>query len=306
MPVWQPVVSVSKIAFAAIQASLLARMPVSSADSSPAAVLHAVDTDFTVLDETEDFIVINKPAPLQVHPSTPNGTLTLWHGLRDLLAYELANGGQISIINRLDRETSGTVLVAKHRGAARLLGIAMQERLIHKSYLAIVHGWPEWAEYDCDLPLRRKGEVLDSPVWVRQMVHAGGAPCRTRFRRLLTTVHPLAGRLSLVEAEPVTGRMHQIRAHLSHLGHPILGDKIYGPDERCYLEFIETGWTPALAARLFFSRQALHSHRLAVESPDLKAAWQAPVPADMMQWLPAEADVRSAGQVNGLASPGGL
>jgi 23S rRNA pseudouridine1911/1915/1917 synthase len=248
-------------------------------------VLHAVNPHFTVLDETDDFIVVDKPAPLQVHPSTPNGAWTLWHGLNGLLAYEMANGGQISIINRLDRETSGTVLVAKNQPAARRFGIAMQERLFHKTYLAIVHGWPEWETLDLDAPILRKGEVLESPIWVKQMVHNEGAASRTQFRRLQKVEHPQAGKLALVEAKPITGRMHQIRVHAAHLGHPLLGDKIYGADESCYLDFIETGWTADLERRLLFSRQALHSRQLAVDMPDGRLVWEARLPADMAAWL---------------------
>lgn len=252
-------------------------------------VLHAVNPDFTILDETDDYIVVDKPAPLQVHPSTPNGTWTMWHGLNELLVYELANGGQISIINRLDRETSGTVLVAKTQPTARRFGIAMQERQIHKTYLAIVHGWPEWSELDCQGPILRKGEVMESPIWVKQMVHPEGAACQTRFKLLKTVAHKVAGKLALVEASPITGRMHQIRVHLAHLGHPILGDKIYGEDGRCYLDFIETGWTPDLERRLLFSRQALHSHRLEVQEAAGVLAWTAPLPVEMEKWLVGEA-----------------
>ncbi len=248
-------------------------------------MLHAVNPDFTVLDETDDYIVVDKPAPLQVHPSTPNGTWTLWHGLNGLLAYEMANGGQISIINRLDRETSGTVLVAKNQATARRFGIAMQERQFHKTYLAIVHGWPTWQGLDCEGPILRKGDIAESPIWVKQMVHPDGVACQTRFRLLQTVEHGQAGQLALVEASPVTGRMHQIRVHLAHLGHPILGDKIYGVDERCYLDFIETGWTPDLERRLHFSRQALHSCRLEVQAPDFHHIWEAALPAEMQRWL---------------------
>lgn len=247
------------------------------------AVLRAVNTAFNVLDETDDYIVVNKPAPLQIHPGAPNGTPTLWHGLCDLLAYELANGGQVSIINRLDRETSGTVLVAKNAATARLFGMAMQERRIHKTYLAIVHGWPEWESLELDAPILRKGEVAESAIWVKQMVHADGAPCRTDFR-VLSRHHHLGMPLALVEASPVTGRMHQIRVHLSHLGHPIAGDKIYGADETCYLEFIETGWTPALEKKLLLSRQALHSFRLAVDCPGFQGAWEGPLSEELRVW----------------------
>jgi 23S rRNA pseudouridine1911/1915/1917 synthase len=250
-----------------------------------APVLRAVNTAFTVLDETDDYIVVDKPAPLQIHPGTPDGTPTLWHGVKDLLAYEVANGGQVSIINRLDRETSGVVLIAKNASTARRFGIAMQERHVHKDYLAIVHGWPEWETLDCDAPILRKGEVMESPIWVKQMVHADGVPSRTSFCCMTQVTHHRAGRLALVRASPVTGRMHQIRVHLSHLGHPVLGDKIYGLDERCYLEFIDTGWTPALEQKLLFSRQALHSSRLRIEEGGFAGMWEAEMPPEMRAWI---------------------
>lgn len=248
-------------------------------------MLRAVNTAFTLLDETDDYLVVDKPAPLQIHPSAPDGPPTLWHGVRDLLAYEIANGGQVSIINRLDRETSGTVLIAKNQATARRFGIAMQERQIHKTYLAIVHGWPDWQTLDLEAPILRKGEVTESPIWVRQMVHENGSPSRTIFRVLQKVSHPVAGPLALIEARPITGRMHQIRVHLAHLGHPILGDKIYGLDERCYLDFIDQGWTEDLKRRLLFSRQALHSHGLEIETPDTHLRWLAPLPREMQAWL---------------------
>jgi 23S rRNA pseudouridine1911/1915/1917 synthase len=249
-------------------------------------------TNFSIIDETDDYIVVDKPAPLQIHPGSLHGAPTLWHGLRDLLAYEMANGGQVSIINRLDRETSGTVLVAKHQRAARQYGMAMQEHRIHKVYHAIVHGWPEWETLDLEAPILRKGEVTESIIWVRQMVHETGSPCRTDFQLLRRVEHPIAGKLSLIQAAPVTGRMHQIRVHLSHLGFPILGDKIYGLDEQCYLDFIDTGWTPDLARRLFSSRQALHSHRLEINTPEFAQAWHCPLPPELNRWL-MEASVSS-------------
>jgi len=242
----------------------------------------ANDPQFTVLDETADYIVVDKPAPLKIHPSTPGGVETLWDGLRGLLAYELANGGQISIINRLDRETSGVVLVAKTAKKARQFGLAMQRRQIRKHYLALVHGWPEWQEITLDAPILRKGEITPSPIWVRQMVHPQGAPCETHFR-VIERAHAPCGPVALVEAQPKTGRMHQLRVHLSHLGHPIVGDKIYGHDERCYLDFIDHGWTEPLAARLYFHRQMLHSWQLLVETDGFSGHWTAPIPS---AWSP--------------------
>src|SRR3954447_20607427 len=99
---------------------------------------------FKIIDETDDYIVVDKPAFLLTHPTKADHRTTLWKELRELLAFEIANGGQVSIVNRLDRETSGVVLVAKTSAAARRFGLLMQDRHLHKEYLAIVHGWPDW------------------------------------------------------------------------------------------------------------------------------------------------------------------
>jgi 23S rRNA pseudouridine1911/1915/1917 synthase len=237
------------------------------------------DATFTVIDESDDYIVVNKPAPLQIHPGDPNGPPTLWHRLCDLLSYEIANGGQVSIINRLDRETSGVVLVAKSQPVARLFGMAMQERRIHKTYTALVHGWPEWSERTLDAPILRAGEVQSSDIWVKQRVHEQGVPCRTIFR-VLQRIERGEQKFALIEAKPETGRMHQIRVHLNHLGLPIVGDKLYGLDDRCYLEFIETGWTAALEQKLILPRQALHSSRLELTIDGYPNCWEAPVPQE--------------------------
>lgn len=237
------------------------------------------DATFTVIDESDDYIVVNKPAPLQIHPGDPDGPPTLWHRLCDLLSYEIANGGQVSIINRLDRETSGVVLVAKTQPVARLFGMAMQERRIHKTYTALVHGWPDWNEQTLDAPILRAGEVHSSDIWVKQIVHDQGVPCRTIFR-VLQRFERNSQHFALIEAKPETGRMHQIRVHLSHLGLPIVGDKLYGLDDRCYLEFIETGWTPALEQKLILPRQALHSARLELNLEGFPSFWEAPMPPE--------------------------
>jgi 23S rRNA pseudouridine1911/1915/1917 synthase len=237
------------------------------------------DATFTVIDESDGYIVVNKPAPLQIHPSAPNGPPTLWHRLCDLLSYEIANGGQVSLINRLDRETSGVVLIAKNHELARLFGMAMQERKIHTTYTALVHGWPEWDEKALDAPILRAGEVQEADIWVKQIVHPQGTTCRTSFRTLQRFERdgmPFA----LIEAKPETGRMHQIRVHLHHLGFPIVGDKLYGRDDRCYLEFIETGWTPALEKKLILPRQALHSSRFELNLAGFPSSWEAPMPLE--------------------------
>ncbi len=238
------------------------------------------NTQFSIIDETADYLVVCKPAPLKVHPGTPDGVETLYDGLRGLLSFELANGGQISIINRLDRETSGVTLVAKNATTARRFGLAMMAQRFAKTYLAIVHGWPTWDVRSENGPILRRGEVEPSPIYVKQIVHPTGSPCLTHFATLERRRDSVGRRFSLIEAHPHTGRMHQIRVHLSHLGHPVVGDKLYGPDETCYLDFIAQGWTPELAERLILRRQALHSTRMELaENPPL--FWDSPLPSDL-------------------------
>ena len=234
-----------------------------------------------IIAESDDWIVVNKPPHIEAHPSKPNGRLTLWDGLRELLAYEIANGGQVSLINRLDRETSGLTLVAKTRPAARALHIEMEARAFEKEYLAIVWGWPAQDEWIVDAPLLRLGATGPSRIHLKQAVHPDGAAARTTFRVERRFTH--GGAFALVRAFPATGRMHQIRVHLAHSGHAVVGDKLYGPDEACYLEFIDTGWTPALAARLLLPRHALHSAILRLPTRGL--AWEAPLPGDLAGFL---------------------
>ena len=235
--------------------------------------------DFAIVAEGDDFIVVDKPPFLLVHPTKPTGARTLWGELKQLLAFEIANGGQVSIVNRLDRETSGLVLVAKNSGAARRFGLMMQEQRIAKEYLAIVKGWPEWDYKSVEAPLARQGVYEPSVIWLKQTVHPAGAPARTNFQLERRFTRTAAGdRFSIVRALPRTGRTHQIRVHLASLGHPIVGDKIYGPDEKLYLQFIETGWTPELARQLLLPRHALHSATLEIEGG---ARWTSLLPADL-------------------------
>jgi 23S rRNA pseudouridine1911/1915/1917 synthase len=269
-------------------------------------------SDFKIVDETHDYIVVDKPPFLLTHPTKPDQRTTLWKELRDLLAFEIANGGQVSIVNRLDRETSGLVLVAKTAAAARRFGLLMQEHRLHKEYLAIVWGWPEWETTMVDAPLTRQGKHQPSAIWLKQMIHSDGAPAQTEFRveqhftRSTSPPSTAASRLplpgqgedggegrikiqkgncafsenkfALIRAIPRTGRTHQIRVHLASLGHPVVGDKIYGPNEQLYLEFIETGWTPNLERQLLLPRHALHSTKLAIENGQ---QWNSSPPAEM-------------------------
>ena len=239
--------------------------------------------DFAIVAESDDFLVVEKPPFLLVHPTKPSGARTLWGELKQLLAFEIANGGQISIVNRLDRETSGLVLVAKNARAARRFGLLMQEQQIEKEYLAIVWGWPEWETRSVEAPLARQGAHLPSPIWLKQTVHPLGAPAHTDFRvEDRFTRGPNGERFALIRAYPRTGRTHQIRVHLASLGHPIVGDKIYGPDEKLYLEFIETGWTPRLERQLLLPRHALHSAALEIVGGE---RWISSLPVDLASFL---------------------
>ena len=240
-----------------------------------------------IVDESSDWIVLDKPPFLQVHPHKPDGSYTLWHGLRELLAFEMVNGGQISIINRLDRETSGLTLVCKTTESARQFSLLMQRHCIRKEYLAIVLGWPEHDHYDINAPLARLGAHEPSNIWLRQTVHPDGAQSRTRFKvekRFLRRNAPF----SLIRAFPETGRTHQIRVHLAHLGHSIVGDKIYGPDSNHYLRFIETGWTAELEESLLMPRHALHSVKLHGIDGANEWLWETELPQDMTAFMSDE------------------
>lgn len=234
--------------------------------------------------EGNDWLVADKPAGLLTHPTRPDGAPTLWDGLRSLLAYELAGGGRLSIITRLDRETSGLVLVALTTRRARALGLAMQHGEINKEYLAIVRGVPDWDEKFVEAPIIRQGEVRESKIWLQRCVDERGAPSCTGFRverRFVFAGHEMA----LVRARPQTGRTHQIRVHLAYEGFPVVGDKIYGARAEAYLEFIETGWTPKLAHELLLPRHALHACGLEFEDAEGRQKVSIGLAEDMLALL---------------------
>lgn len=252
----------------------------------------AVDPSFTVIDETEHWIVVDKAAPLIVHETGNPFEVTLMDGLEQLLSYEIANGQRPALIHRLDRETSGVILVSKTLEWTRQFNRAMGDRLFSKTYHAIVHGWPDWPDspehhISCDQPLIRAGEVEESLVYVRQCVHPDGLPSRTDFRCLERFTHN-GEPLSLIEARPLTGRTHQIRAHLGHLGHPIVGDKIYRDQGRTYCEFLKLRQDSPLCAALLLPRHALHASQLSLDIPGCKRTWEAPIPRDFNVILPAQ------------------
>jgi 23S rRNA pseudouridine1911/1915/1917 synthase len=243
-----------------------------------------VVVNFKVIDESDDWIVVDKPAPLIVHPANRKPEPTLLGGLERLLAYDIATGACLGIVNRLDRETSGLVLVAKTTAAARELGMIFERREAEKEYLAIVAGWPAADGWECDAPIVRAGELGSSGIWVRQAVSAEGKECRTRFR-----VESRFGRggkiFSLVRCFPETGRMHQLRVHLAHGGFPIVGDKLYSGDGAEYLEWMDLGWTPELEKRLILPRHALHAACLSVPWSGEMRRWKADLPTDFEEFM---------------------
>lgn len=235
--------------------------------------------EFRVIDETDDWIVVDKPAPLAVHPANGKVEATLLGGLEELLVYERANGGRLSILTRLDRETSGLVLVAKHAAAARHFSRQFERREIGKEYLAVVHGWPEWEETRMEASILRAG----GEIWLRQAVDPAGRDCVTGFRVERRFSNAL-GNFALLRCFPETGRMHQIRVHLEHAGYPLVGDKIYGTDGRAYLEQVAGGLSDASVARLILPRHALHACRLMAEWDGRRMDWRSGLPADLTRF----------------------
>ncbi len=212
---------------------------------------------FDVVHEDAGLLVINKPAGLVCHPTKGDAYSSLISRVRIYLA-KADDTASAHLVNRLDRETSGLVLVAKNPETAGQLGTIWETRAVEKEYAAIVHGHVREEHGVIDAPL---GKDETSVVAIKDAVRADGAAAQTEFhveRRFARD-----GReFSWLRVLPRTGRKHQIRIHLAHHGHPIVGDKIYGGDETRYLKFIVDALTPDDWNELLLPNQALHAGAL--------------------------------------------
>jgi len=218
-----------------------------------------VDWEVGVIHEDEDFLVLDKPGNLPCHPAGCYFNNTLWAALKEGRIGQLPPLDDVHFINRLDRETSGLVLLAKHPKAARRGASLLQQSNSCKIYQVLVEGvFPEsldacgWLYHDpAALVNKRRSFAYEKPSAL------AAENAETHFRLL----RQLPGR-SLVEATLGTGRLHQIRATLRSLGYPVVGDKLYGPDETIFLRFISHTMTPDDIRMLDWPRQALHAWML--------------------------------------------
>ena len=239
-------------------------------EEAPLVDLH--DFPDWIVQEDDNLLIINKPGWLVCHPSK-NGPMSSLVGV----VGEYTGAKKLHLVARLDRETSGLIIFAKRPSVARKFQMAIQNRIVKKTYLALMDGELDApVQVDRSIARRRGG-----PVMVKSEV----SDDRTA-QSAVTDFHPIISRngLTLCRVEPQTGRKHQIRVHAEHLGHRIVGDKIYGPDETLYIEFIEKGWTERLAASLPMQRQALHCYEYDFQFPEGSIRFTAPLATDIMAY----------------------
>jgi len=235
--------------------------------------------DLVILYEDGDALAVDKPAGQPVHPSGRHLSGTLIQEVHARYAQGDLLPAPVQLCHRIDRETSGVVLLAKGQRAQRRIRRQFDRRTIEKEYLAIVHGLPEREEGTIELPL---GPAHKSSVRMKITVQEGGWEARTHWKLL-----ERRGNVALLSCTPVTGRQHQIRVHLAAIGLPIVGDKLYGEDEDLFLKNARQALEPRDLETLRLPRHALHSHRLTWLSPttgDPRTA-SSPLPRDLRDFL---------------------
>lgn len=246
------------------------RIVLSEPDGSPGIlpIFHPLD----IIYEDEDILVINKPSGMPVHPSQGHYENTLANAVcgyfsRQNIPYTFR------CVNRLDRDTTGLVILAKHLLSSAILNQAVARREIHREYIAIVDGiTPESGIVNA--PIGRK----NASTIERQVDFINGQTAITHYRRLAHT-----DACSLLSLHLETGRTHQIRVHMSHLGYPLLGDFLYHPDYSDTKPASESDALPHILMPKQIKRQALHSYRLQFTHPitGIPMDFSAPLPADM-------------------------
>ncbi len=258
----------------------------------PAPVEPAVVLDYTVLHRDADLLVLDKPAGLPVHPSARYHN----HTLTAVMRARMGKGHGWEMAHRLDRETSGVLIFGRHGGSATALKHAFFARTVEKRYWALCFGCIS-EHVRIDMPL---GPAKNSAVHIKigpRALDDGGV-------HAVTGVYPIAhgefrgAPITLVEVRPETGRQHQIRVHMAEVGHPLLGDKLYGLDEAKFIAVVDgersgSATPPAralaeLEAELGLARHALHASSICFTHPTTqeRVRFTAPWPADLAQIMP--------------------
>jgi 23S rRNA pseudouridine1911/1915/1917 synthase len=231
---------------------------------------------FGIVHEDARMLIVDKPAGLPVHASAK----FYFNTLARVLSERYPGEPELQLCHRLDRETSGCVVIARDREAAAFLKHAISEKhRTVKQYLAIVDGQPPWdTEALLDAPLRISTEADATRLaTVKVLVDPNGMPAATRVQ-----VERRTDRYALVRCTLVTGRQHQIRVHLANAGFPIVGDKLYAHGDDAFIDYCDEGLTPELAALFVLPRHALHAARITVPHPEGgNVTGDAPLPADM-------------------------
>lgn len=235
---------------------------ISLLESSSSEQIEETQIPLNIVYEDEDLLVINKPAGMPIHPSQGNHTYTLGNALAWYAHHSLGYPNFVyRVINRLDRDTTGLLIVAKNMLSAAVLGQAVKDREIHREYRALCCGQVQGGIIDAPIA-RAEGSTIERCI---DQLHGERAVTHVR----LLSYDPYND-LSLVALKLETGRTHQIRVHMKYIGHPLPGDFLYHPDYR------------------LISRQALHSAVLSFRHPVSKKElrFEAPLPEDMQRLLP--------------------